>query len=226
MAIAANRPLSFRQPDISAQGHAIEARLYAESPERGFLPTSGKVLMLDYPHEQGVRVDSGIAQGQSITTAFDPMLAKVIVHAPTRDAAVAKAIRAVQDVVLLGCETNAAFLARVLCDAGFRSGEVHTGYLDENPTIASGIDCDPDEVTRLLAVAALVMRPVRDAADAVPALHAALGDRGNGRVVARSDCQWILSAYCRWLERPACLRRGGDRSWQPDRCRNERGRRI
>src|SRR6266403_615397 len=175
IAIAANRPLSFRQPDISAQGHAIEARLYAESPERGFLPTSGKVLMLDYPHEQGVRVDSGIAQGQSITTAFDPMLAKVIVHAATRDAAVAKAIRAVQKVVLLGCETNAAFLARVLGDAGFRSGEVHTGYLDENPTIASGIDGDPDEVTGLLAVAALAMRPVRDAADAVPALHAAIG---------------------------------------------------
>ena len=179
IAIAANRPLSFRQPDISAQGHAIEARLYAESPERGFSPTSGKVLMLDYPHEQGVRVDSGIAQGQSITTAFDPMLAKVIVHAPTRDAAVAKAIRAVQKVVLLGCETNAAFLARVLGDAGFRSGEVHTGYLDENPKIASGIDCDPDEVTKLLAVAALVMRPVRDAADAVPALHAAIGDWRN-----------------------------------------------
>src|SRR5712671_6397670 len=179
IAIAANRPLSFRQPDISAQGHAIEARLYAESPERGFLPTSGKVLMLDYPHEQGVRVDSGIAQGQSITTAFDPMLAKVIVHAPTRDAAVAKAIRAVQKVVLLGCETNAAFLARVLGDAGFRSGEVHTGYLDENPTIASGIDGDPDEVTGLLAVAALVTRLVRDAADAVPALHAAIGDWRN-----------------------------------------------
>ena len=179
IAIAANRPLSFRQPDISAQGHAIEARLYAESPERGFSPTSGKVLMLGYPHEQGLRVDSGIAQGQSITTAFDPMLAKVIVHAPTRDAAVAKAMRAVQDVVLLGCETNAAFLARVLGDAGFRSGEVHTGYLDENPTIASGIDGDPDEVTKLLAVAALVMRPVRDAADAVPALHAAIGDWRN-----------------------------------------------
>jgi acetyl/propionyl-CoA carboxylase alpha subunit len=103
------------------------------------------------------------------------MLAKVIVHAATREAAVAKAIRAVQDVVLLGCETNAAFLARVLGDAGFRSGEVHTGYLDENPTIASGIDGDPDEVTKLLAVAALAMRPVRDAADAVPALHAAIG---------------------------------------------------
>src|SRR6202040_951823 len=179
IAIAANRPLSFRQPDISAQGHAIEARLYAESPERGFSPTSGKVLMLGYPHEQGVRVDSGITQGQSITTAFDPMLAKVIVHAPTRDAAVAKAMRAVQDVVLLGCETNAAFLARVLGDAGFRSGEVHTGYLDENPTIASGIDGDPDEVTKLLAVAAMVMRPVRDAADAVPALHPAIGDWRN-----------------------------------------------
>ena len=156
IAIAANRPLSFRQPDISAQGHAIEARLYAESPERGFSPTSGKVLMLGYPHEPA---------------AAPPK--------PAVPAAVAKAIRAVQDVVLLGCETNAAFLARVLGDAGFRSGEVHTGYLDENPTIASGIDGDPDEVTKLLAVAALVMRPVRDAADAVPALHAAIGDWRN-----------------------------------------------
>lgn len=175
IAIAANRALPFRQSDISARGHAIEARLYAESPERGFSPTSGKVLMLDYPREQGVRVDSGIAEGQSITTAFDPMLAKLIVHAQTRDAAVTKAIAAVQDLVLLGCETNADFLARVLGDPGFRNGAVHTGYLDENPEIASGPNDAPDDVTRFLAVAALVTRPVRDAAEAVPALHAAIG---------------------------------------------------
>jgi acetyl-CoA/propionyl-CoA carboxylase, biotin carboxylase, biotin carboxyl carrier protein len=179
IAVAANRPLSFRQSDISAQGHAIEARLYAESPERGFSPTSGKVLMLEYPHEPGVRVDGGIAQGQSITTAFDPMLAKVIVHAPTRDAAVAKAMRAVQNLVLLGCETNAAFLARVLGNRGFQSGEVHTGYLDENPGIALDPDDAADDVAGLLAVAALVMRPVRDAADAVPALHAGIGEWRN-----------------------------------------------
>src|SRR5260370_12491574 len=105
-----------------------------------------------------------------------------MLQASTRDAAAHMAIRAGQKVVLLGCETNAAFLARVLGDAGFRSGEVHTGYLDENPTIASGIDGDPDEVTGLLAVAALVTRPVRDAADAVPALPAALGDWRNCHV--------------------------------------------
>src|ERR1700736_1948158 len=104
-------------------------------PERDFAPTTGKVLALEYPKGDGVRVDSGISPGQTVTTAFDPMLAKIIVHAPTRSEAIARASRAIEDFVLLGCETNAAFLGRILDDEGFGAGEVHTGYLDEHPGI-------------------------------------------------------------------------------------------
>ncbi|OYU86990.1 MAG: biotin carboxylase [Bradyrhizobiaceae bacterium PARB1] len=172
--VAAAMPLSFSQTDIHSTGHAIEARLYAESPEREFTPTTGKVLALRYPKGEGVRVDSGIAQGQSITTAFDPMLAKIIVHAPDREAAIAKARAAIADFVFLGCESNAAFLSRILDNANFRNDGVHTGYLDEHPEIASGgASADEADIT-VLAAAALLTRPVRDAADSVLPLHARL----------------------------------------------------
>jgi acetyl-CoA/propionyl-CoA carboxylase biotin carboxyl carrier protein len=164
---------------VRSSGHAIEARLYAEAPERDFAPTTGKVLALEFPQGEGVRVDSGIAQGQLITTAFDPMLAKIVVHGATRSEAIARACHAIDNLVLLGCETNAAFLRRILGDEGFRAGEVHTGYLDEHPDIARGAAPDENVQRQLLALAALLTRPVRDAADAVPALHASLGSWRN-----------------------------------------------
>lgn len=172
--VAAGRKLAFGQSDIVARGHAIEARLYAEAPERGYAPTTGRVLLLEYPAGDGVRVDSGIVRGQSITTAFDPMLAKIIVHAATREEAARRAGCAVRDLVLLGCETNAGFLGRILGDEGFLNGQVHTGYLDENPQIAAGASASGDRPF-FLAAAALLTRSVRDSADAVPELHAALG---------------------------------------------------
>ena len=179
LVVSAGHPLAFKQDDVRPSGHAIEARLYAEAPEREFAPTTGKVLALEYPQGDGVRVDSGIAQGQFVTTAFDPMLAKIIVRASTRSEAIARAIRAIEDFVLLGCETNAAFLGRILGDEGFIAGEVHTGYLDEHPGIAKGAAPDEGIQRRLLAAAALLTRPVRDAAHAVPVLHASLGSWRN-----------------------------------------------
>src|SRR5439155_715327 len=114
IAVAAGPPLAFRKDEVKSTGHAIEARLYAEAPERNFAPTTGKVLALQYPQGDGLRVDSGIGQGQAITTAFDPMLAKIVVHGTTRSEAVARACAAIDNFVLLGCETNAAFLRRIL----------------------------------------------------------------------------------------------------------------
>jgi propionyl-CoA carboxylase alpha chain/3-methylcrotonyl-CoA carboxylase alpha subunit/acetyl-CoA/propionyl-CoA carboxylase biotin carboxyl carrier protein len=179
LAVAAGHPLAFGQGDVRSSGHAIEARLYAEAPERDFAPTTGKVLALEFPQGDGVRVDSGIAQGQLITTAFDPMLAKIVVHGATRSEAITRACHAIDNLVLLGCETNAAFLRRILGDEGFKSGEVHTGYLDEHPDIARGAAPDENVQRQLLALAALLTRPVRDAANAVPALHASLGSWRN-----------------------------------------------
>jgi acetyl-CoA/propionyl-CoA carboxylase, biotin carboxylase, biotin carboxyl carrier protein len=172
--VAAGCKLTFVQSDIVARGHAIEARLYAEAPERGYAPTTGKVLLLEYPEGEGVRIDGGIMLGQSITTAFDPMLAKIIVYSSTREDAARKARSALQDLILLGCETNAGFLSRILGDEGFLSGQVHTGYLDEHPQLAEGQIATKD-LPSFLAAAALLTRPVRDAADAIPELYAALG---------------------------------------------------
>lgn len=173
--VAAGEPLPLAQEAVPSKGHSIELRIYAESPARGFVPTTGKVLALDWPSGPGVRVDSGIARGQAVTTAFDPMLAKLIVHGATRAEAIARARAALADLVLLGCETNAAFLDRLLADDAFASGAVHTGTLDARPDLAAEPAPTPDEIRRLLAAATLSLRPTRDAADRIPAIHAAIG---------------------------------------------------
>jgi acetyl/propionyl-CoA carboxylase alpha subunit len=173
--VAAGEPLAFKQDDLQPRGHAIELRIYAEDAARGYLPTTGTILALQEPQGVGVRVDSGIRAGQDVSAAFDPMLAKLIVHARTRDAAIALGRQALRDYVLLGCKTNIGFLARLLGNPAFAAGEIHTGFLDAHPEVAAEPIVDPATLHKLLAVAALTSRPLRDAADAVPALHAAIG---------------------------------------------------
>ena len=173
--VAAGQALRLRQDQVRTTGHAIEVRLYAEAPGRGFAPTSGTVLALSWPQGEGIRVDAGVARGQEVTTAFDPMLAKIIGYGPDRTAAITRVRQALRDTVLLGCETNAAFLDRLLASEGFQTGAVHTGYLDLHPELGEEAAPDRATITRLLAVAALLTRPVTDAADAVPPLHAAMG---------------------------------------------------
>jgi acetyl-CoA/propionyl-CoA carboxylase, biotin carboxylase, biotin carboxyl carrier protein len=171
--VAAGEPLGFAQSDVRVEGHAIEFRIYAESPARGFVPTTGPILRLRLP--QGVRVDSGITQGVAVTAAFDPMLAKIIVHGEDRSDARAKARDALGQFVLLGCETNTDFLRRLVDHPAFADGEIHTGFLDAHPEIAAEPEITEGLRDKLLAAAALSIRPVRDAADAVPPLYAAMG---------------------------------------------------
>jgi acetyl/propionyl-CoA carboxylase alpha subunit len=160
---------------VGTFGHAIEFRVYAESPSRGFAPTTGKALRLHWPEGEGIRVDSGIIEGQAVTSAFDPMLAKLIVHAPSRAEALARAKAALKGTVLLGCETNLAFLARLVEDRAFVAGDVHTGYLDATPELAQEPALDPARLKQVLAAVALTAKPVRDAAEGVPLLHASIG---------------------------------------------------
>jgi acetyl/propionyl-CoA carboxylase alpha subunit len=173
--VAAGEPLAFGQDDIRADGHAIELRIYAESAARGFTPTTGPVLALRLPCGEGIRVDAGIAEGQQVTTAFDPMLAKLIVHAPDRSAAISRAREALARFALIGCETNVGFLDRLMADPAFAAGAVHTGWLDAHPGLTDEPPPGPALRLKLAAIAALVTRAVRDEADAIPALHAALG---------------------------------------------------
>jgi acetyl-CoA/propionyl-CoA carboxylase biotin carboxyl carrier protein len=173
--IAAGERLGYTQSEIASRGHALELRLYAEDPGRGFAPTTGPILRLRAPRGAGVRWDGGVVEGGQISAAFDPLIAKLIVRADDRAQAIARARQALADTVLLGCTTNVAFLRRLLDHPAFARGEVHTGFLDANPQIAADPPLAEATLHRLLAAAALSTRPLRDVADAVPDLHAALG---------------------------------------------------
>jgi acetyl-CoA/propionyl-CoA carboxylase biotin carboxyl carrier protein len=177
--IAAGERLVIQQSDIKPAGHAIELRIYAESPARGFAPTTGRVLRLRAPDGEGVRFDGGVAEGQKVTAAFDPMLAKLIVHGRDRQQARTRADGALRQLTLLGCETNTGFLRRVIGHPAFAAGEIHTGFLDAHPELAVDPPIPRDRVDQLLAIAALSTRAVRDAADAVPVLHAVMGAWSN-----------------------------------------------
>ncbi len=175
--IAAGQPLGFAQGDVTIAGHAIELRLYAEDPARDFAPTTGPILA--FRPAPDVRTDAGIVEGGEVTAAFDPMLAKVVVHGIDRVDAIARADAALAQTVLLGCRTNNAFLRRLLADADFHAGRFHTGTIAEKPELLP--DPPPTEAqrARMLGAAALSLRPVRDAADAVPAMQAEIGEWRN-----------------------------------------------
>lgn len=128
--VAAGQKLAVAQDDIRMVGHAIEARVYAEDPGRGFLPTGGTVLDLDEPEGPGVRVDSGLRIGTRVGSDYDPMLSKVIAHAGDRAAALAKLDRALADTVLLGVTSNIEFLRFLLADPDVAEGRLDTALLD------------------------------------------------------------------------------------------------
>jgi acetyl/propionyl-CoA carboxylase alpha subunit len=115
----------------SARGHAIEVRLYAEDAAQGFRPTPGRVERLKWPTGPGVRVDSGIEEGQNVGTSFDSMLGKLIVHAPTRAVAVARIQDALAETAILGLGTNQAYLRAISRHPAVIEGKVHTGFLGE-----------------------------------------------------------------------------------------------
>ena len=128
--IAAGEKLPIGQDDITMRGHAIEARVYAEDPARGFLPTGGDVLDLAEPEGPGVRVDSGLAPGMVVGSEYDPMLAKVIAHAGDRPAALRALDRALADTAVLGVTTNIDFVRFLLADPDVAAGRLDTGLLD------------------------------------------------------------------------------------------------
>lgn len=130
--IAAGEPLAFRQEDIRPRGHAIECRIYAEDPEKGFLPSPGEILCLKEPAGPGIRVDSGIYGGFTVPTAYDPILSKLIVHAGDRPAAIERMARALSEYCVLGIRTPVDFLLDVIRSDPFRRGQTHTRLIDEH----------------------------------------------------------------------------------------------
>ena len=129
--VGAGEKLAFAQDDIELRGHAIEARVYAEDPARGFLPTGGRVLQVVEPSGDGVRVDSSLLAGTVVGSDYDPMLSKVIAHGADRDEALARLDRALAQIAILGVQTNVEFLRFLLADERVRAGDLDTALLEE-----------------------------------------------------------------------------------------------
>ncbi len=131
--VAAGEPLPFRQQDVELRGHAIEARVYAEDPYAGFLPQAGRAEVVCWPEPSLARVDGALEAGQQVGTAYDPMLAKVIAHGPTREAARRRLVAALDETAIIGLTTNLGFVRALAASEAYRAAAVHTGWLDSDP---------------------------------------------------------------------------------------------
>ncbi|XVQ16231.1 acetyl/propionyl/methylcrotonyl-CoA carboxylase subunit alpha [Spirillospora sp. CA-255316] len=130
--VAAGEPLPVTQDQVALRGHAVEARVYAEDPARGFLPTGGRVLSLDEPAGEHVRVDSGLAEGTEVGGSYDPMLAKVITWGADRAEALGRLDRALASYTLLGVPTNVAFLRALVRHPEVIAGRLDTGLVERS----------------------------------------------------------------------------------------------
>ena len=150
--VAAGEPLGFTQEGVKANGHAVEARLYAEDPEKGFLPSTGKLWALSFPHGEGIRIDTGVEAGDTVTPFYDPMIAKVIAHGATRDEALDRLGAALGETIVAGPRTNLAFLKKLTEAQGFRDGPFDTGFIERNIT-ALGAEPQPLDAAAVAAAA-------------------------------------------------------------------------
>jgi len=154
--VAEGRPLPFGQEDVRVHGHAVEARVYAEDPASGFLPTGGRVLDLREPSGPGVRVDSGLSPGSHVGTDYDPMLAKVVAAAPVRAEALRRLDAALGGTAVLGLSTNIAFLRRLLAHPEVRAGRMDTGLVERDLDALTRTGGVPDEVRAAAALERLL----------------------------------------------------------------------
>jgi propionyl-CoA carboxylase alpha chain len=154
--VAAGEKLPFAQDDVTINGWAIENRVYAEDPYRGFLPSIGRLVRYERPETgQGVRVDDGVAEGGEVSIFYDPMIAKLITHAPTREEAIDAQIAALDQFVIQGPGTNLDFLSALMQHPRFRSGEITTGFIaEEYPEGFHGAPASDELLAAIAGVAA------------------------------------------------------------------------
>ena len=167
--VAAGEPLPLKQSEIRCSGAAIEARVYAEDPEHGFLPSAGRIHVMNLKGEEGlagVRVDTGFEAGDSVTPYYDPMIAKVIVHGASRAEALAALAKELDDAVVIGPKTNLAFLRALLRSWEFEAGTIDTGFIDLNLGRLGAEPRPPDK--RAVHAAARLLIERRDKGRASP----------------------------------------------------------
>ncbi|HUC72247.1 MAG TPA: acetyl-CoA carboxylase biotin carboxylase subunit [Stellaceae bacterium] len=170
--VAAGEVLPWHQHELARRGHAIEARLYAEDPERDFLPQTGTLHRLQLPAAELARVDTGVRQGDAVTPFYDPMIAKIIAWGEDRPAAVGRLRRALAETAILGLRTNLGFLARVAAHPDFAAGAVDTGFIERHrQALLPQQGPAPDT-----ALAAAVLSRLFARADAVRAKAVLTGD--------------------------------------------------
>jgi len=160
--VAAGEALPFCQQELLLRGHAIEARLYAEDPERGFLPQTGTLHGLRLPGADVARVDTGVRQGDAVTPFYDPMIAKIIAWGEDREAALARLHRALAETAVLGVATNRDFLVRLAAQPEFAVAAIDTGFIERHR--AALIPPRRPAPEPVLAAAALVRLRAREAA--------------------------------------------------------------
>ncbi len=153
IAVAEGRPLPLTQDQLTASGHAIEARLYAEDPAHGHRPAPGTIHRFRLAGGTGIRVDSGVADGSVVTAHYDPMLAKVIAHAPTRGEAAARLADGLGRMAIHGPVTNRDSLVAILRSTPFLAGDTTTSFLDEHPRVLEPTAPREDEQRHALAAA-------------------------------------------------------------------------
>lgn len=181
--VAAGERLGFEQEDVRLTGHAVEARICAEDPARGFLPSGGTVLKLREPQGDGVRTDSGLSEGTEVGSLYDPMLSKVVAYGPDRETALRKLRAALAETVTLGVQTNAGFLRRLLAHPAVVAGELDTGLVERE---VAGLVLD--EVPAEVYAAAALLRQ---------AALAPAGDTGWTDPFASAD-GWRLGGERAW----------------------------
>jgi acetyl-CoA carboxylase biotin carboxylase subunit len=152
--VAANEPLAFTQEDVRTNGHAIECRITSEDPRKGFLPSTGRIGQLDLPSGPGVRWDGGIAVGYEVSLYYDPMLAKLIVHAADRASAIDRMRRALAELRVVGIDTSTPFHERVMQEPDFQAGNLDIGYLESHADLLAE---PPDEEAVLAATLAAAL---------------------------------------------------------------------
>ena len=167
--MAAGEPLTLRQEDIRPRGHAIECRIYAEDPYRDFVPSTGPLLRWQPPSGPGIRLDSGVIQGQEVSIYYDPMLAKLIAWAPYRDLSLRRMDVALSQFLVLGVVTNIPLLRAVLGHSQFQRGEYDTGFLEWNPAVTMPSLTDETRAMSRALAAWASGQPVGPASPTAPA---------------------------------------------------------
>jgi acetyl-CoA carboxylase biotin carboxylase subunit len=128
--VAMGEPLGLRQEQVQLRGHALECRIYAEDPKNNFFPSPGLITRLAQPGGPGIREDCGVYAGWTVPLEYDPMLSKLVAFAETREMAIERMLRALDEYVVGGIKTNISLFRRILLDADFRAARIDTGYLE------------------------------------------------------------------------------------------------